>query len=207
MNTISKSFLVLALLSGSVAANASSYTYDMNGIGTLTGFITTDCNNCTLGASDILAWSITSTAGSLQDPPPFGPVVSTSSPDNNSGVLGDLGDLLVATPRTLSFNFTPSTPGGPVTFWANGNFEAATYIQFGTANNYLASDFGRIQTCAGVASYDECVGSFGSNSLQVIATAAPVRAPEIDPASAVSGLTLLASAIIVLRGRRRVLTP
>jgi hypothetical protein len=36
----------------------------------------------------------------------------------------------------------------------------------------------------------------------------PVKAPEIDPVSAVGGLTLLAGAIIVLRGRRRrVLTP
>jgi hypothetical protein len=206
MNTISKLLSVLALLSGSVAANASSYTYDLNGIGTLTGFITTDCDVCTLSASDITAWSITSTAGSNGDPA-FGPVVSTSSPDNNSGVLGTLGDLLVATPSTLSFNFTPSTPGGPVTFWANGNFEAATYIQFGTQNNFLASEVGQIQTCAGVASYDECVGSFASNGLQVIATIAPAKAPEIDPASAVSGLTLLAIAIIVLRGRRRVLTP
>jgi hypothetical protein len=34
-----------------------------------------------------------------------------------------------------------------------------------------------------------------------------VSAPEIDPASAVGGLTLLAGAIVVLLGRRRVLTP
>jgi len=30
-----------------------------------------------------------------------------------------------------------------------------------------------------------------------------VRAPEIDPASAMSGLTLLAGGLVVLRGRRR----
>ncbi len=40
-----------------------------------------------------------------------------------------------------------------------------------------------------------------------ITTSFQVKAPEIDPASAVSGLSLLASAIIVLRGRRRALTP
>jgi hypothetical protein len=38
-------------------------------------------------------------------------------------------------------------------------------------------------------------------------TTSLVKAPEIDPVSAVSGLTLLAGAIVVLRGRRRVLTP
>jgi hypothetical protein len=38
-------------------------------------------------------------------------------------------------------------------------------------------------------------------------TSSQVNAPEIDPASAVGGLTLLAGAIVVLRGRRRVLTP
>jgi hypothetical protein len=38
-------------------------------------------------------------------------------------------------------------------------------------------------------------------------TSFQVKAPEIDPAAAISGLTLLAGAILVLRGRRRVLTP
>jgi hypothetical protein len=40
-----------------------------------------------------------------------------------------------------------------------------------------------------------------------ITTSFQVKAPEIDPASAVSGLSLLAGAIVVLRGRRKVLTP
>jgi LPXTG-motif cell wall-anchored protein len=31
----------------------------------------------------------------------------------------------------------------------------------------------------------------------------PVRAPEIDPASAMAGLTMLAGGLAVLRGRRR----
>jgi LPXTG-motif cell wall-anchored protein len=31
----------------------------------------------------------------------------------------------------------------------------------------------------------------------------PVQAPEIDPASALSGLTLLAGGLVVLRGRKR----
>jgi LPXTG-motif cell wall-anchored protein len=32
---------------------------------------------------------------------------------------------------------------------------------------------------------------------------APVKAPEIDPASAMAGLTMLAGGLAVLRGRRR----
>jgi hypothetical protein len=38
-------------------------------------------------------------------------------------------------------------------------------------------------------------------------TGSPVNAPEIDPASAAGGLMLLAGGIVVLLGRRRVLTP
>lgn len=34
----------------------------------------------------------------------------------------------------------------------------------------------------------------------------PVTAPEIDPASAIAGLTLLAGGLVVLRGRRRVIS-
>ena len=34
----------------------------------------------------------------------------------------------------------------------------------------------------------------------------PVKAPEIDPASAMAGLTMLAGGLAVLRGRRRVIS-
>jgi len=34
----------------------------------------------------------------------------------------------------------------------------------------------------------------------------PVQAPEVDPASAMAGLTLLAGGLAVLRGRRRVIS-
>jgi hypothetical protein len=54
----------------------------------------------------------------------------------------------------------------------------------------------------------------GSGSNHIVTPGVPrgtttpqVNAPEIDPASAVGGLTLLAGAIVALRGRRRVLTP
>jgi LPXTG-motif cell wall-anchored protein len=36
-----------------------------------------------------------------------------------------------------------------------------------------------------------------------VASAAVARAPEIDPASAMAGLTMLAGGLAVLRGRRR----
>jgi hypothetical protein len=203
MNTISKLLSVLALLSGSVAANASSYTYDLNGIGTLTGFITTDCDACTLSASDITAWSITSTQGSDTIPAllAFGTVISSSA-DAGASIVGNyLGDLMVASPSAISFAFNSTTgSGSEIQFYDSTGFD---YIQFGDQNAYLASDLGRVQTCIP----GECEG-FSYGGVQVIATAAaPVRAPEIDPASAVSGLTLLAGAMVVLRGRRRVLTP
>ena len=35
---------------------------------------------------------------------------------------------------------------------------------------------------------------------------APVKAPEIDPSSAMAGLTMLAGGLAVLRGRRRIIS-
>jgi hypothetical protein len=42
----------------------------------------------------------------------------------------------------------------------------------------------------------------GAVSAAVAATAIVARAPEIDPASAMAGLTLLAGGLAVLRGRK-----
>ena len=59
-----KPFLGLLLLAAwltSFAANATTYTYDVDYSftttgGDVTGFITTSCDNCILTASNILSW-------------------------------------------------------------------------------------------------------------------------------------------------------
>jgi LPXTG-motif cell wall-anchored protein len=60
-------------------------------------------------------------------------------------------------------------------------------------------------TISGVASADDddrgCRSSFWFESCRQ-----PVRAPELDSASAIAGLTMLAGGLAVLQGRRRKIT-
>jgi hypothetical protein len=51
---------------------------------------------------------------------------------------------------------------------------------------------------------DQCVHIFRFTSCRPSNHPSPVKAPEIDPASAMAGLTILAGGLAVLRGRRRV---
>jgi hypothetical protein len=63
-----------------------------------------------------------------------------------------------------------------------------------------------LMTMAGVASAgdrDKCVHFWGIEWCMPDFDPKPVRAPEIDPASAMTGLTMLAGGLAVLRGRRR----
>ena len=66
-----------------------------------------------------------------------------------------------------------------------------------------------LMTMAGVAS----AADNGGQCLQILwfgpicfgpTSPSPVQAPEIDPASAMAGLTMLAGGLAVLRGRRRI---
>ena len=69
-----------------------------------------------------------------------------------------------------------------------------------------------LMTMAGVASASNGGGS--QQCFQILpwlppicfptSSPSPVKAPEIDPASAMAGLTMLAGGLAVLRGRRRI---
>jgi hypothetical protein len=66
-----------------------------------------------------------------------------------------------------------------------------------------------LMAMAGVASAseersDQCVHIFRFTSCRPSDHPSSVKAPEIDPASAMAGLTMLAGGLAVLRGRRRV---
>jgi hypothetical protein len=65
-------------------------------------------------------------------------------------------------------------------------------------------------TLAGVASAStnnnsKCINLWFITICPPSGNPSPVRAPEIDPASAMAGLTMLAGGLAVLRGRRRVI--
>jgi hypothetical protein len=51
---------------------------------------------------------------------------------------------------------------------------------------------------------DKCFHILGSTYCPPSDHPSPVKAPEIDPASALAGFTMLAGGLAVLRGRRRV---
>ena len=60
-----------------------------------------------------------------------------------------------------------------------------------------------LMTVAGVATArDQCQNFFGFEMCAPSYQQGPVAAPEIDPASAMAGLSLLAGSLAVLRGRR-----
>jgi hypothetical protein len=67
-----------------------------------------------------------------------------------------------------------------------------------------------LMTMAGVASAsnansDQCYQILWWNvCFPSSSPSSPVKAPEIDPASAMAGLTMLAGGLAVLRGRRRI---
>jgi hypothetical protein len=65
-----------------------------------------------------------------------------------------------------------------------------------------------LMTLAGVASADSdggsrCINFWFITICSPAGNPNPVKAPEIDPASAMAGLTMLAGGLAVLRGRRR----
>jgi hypothetical protein len=115
-----KPFLGLLLLAAwltSFAANATTYTYDVDYNFTTTGgdvigFITTSCDNCILTASNILSWSFTASDGT-----------SGSSSNPGSGVVAD-GIALEATPTGI-FTLTDATVGGSLRFCSDATNNGA----------------------------------------------------------------------------------
>jgi hypothetical protein len=68
-----------------------------------------------------------------------------------------------------------------------------------------------LMTIAGVASASDsgqskCIHLWFITICPPSSHPAPVKAPELDPASALAGLTMLAGGLAVLRGRRRVIS-
>jgi hypothetical protein len=107
---------VLGLTGAQAQADAFNYAVSLsssepNFSGTVTGTITTDCENCTLSASDVLYWSFMGDDGI--DPP----VTITSAVSNPYLLITNPNDF-IATPLGLFFNFNDQLGA---TFWAASN--------------------------------------------------------------------------------------
>lgn len=165
VNTLSRWLAALALLSGPMVANALSYTYELNGIGALKGFITTDCNNCVLNPNDFTAWSMTKTGST------FGTVTSTSSVPGAS--VMEFGSVMVATPAAITFDFgrfsEMAFTGDPTSQGAFIDFEGG--VQF-----HFIPPSGSVSTCFGSPFESEC-GDFESYDA-VVLTIATIVSPD-----------------------------
>jgi hypothetical protein len=185
--------ITLVVLGAGGRATASSYTYDMNGFAGLTGFITTSCDNCALTSGNITAWAFT------------GDQVSVASSVAGAQLYLQ-GNALDATPAAITFGFSPAPTDGSVGF-----------VSANQSVNFLSDTLdisAVLQFPNGIGEYDVCNPGtvlFGSSSCsgglvqgtQKIFGAQAVAAPEIDSASWTSSVSLLAGALLVLRGRRR----
>ncbi len=110
-----------ALVSFAPTANANTYTYDLSFVVapvTITGEITTNCDNCGLTNSNILSWAFNSSSG---------PSVTSATPGANISFGGS--SVLVATPSALNFTigaFGILSFNGPV---------GTVAVQFNTVGN------------------------------------------------------------------------
>jgi hypothetical protein len=93
---------------------------------------------------------------------------------------------------TLVKSVTEHFPGGP-TFFSGLNIDGVNMITFSTTDTYGYSDDSGIHI-RGTMPYETLVDQLNVSSYRA--------APEIDPASATSALTLLLGGLAVLRGRR-----
>jgi hypothetical protein len=172
-------------------AFADTYTYDINGNSgfensNVTGFITTSCDSCVLNASDVTAWNL---AG-----------FSSTVPGSTVVVIGS---GFVATPTGIFFNFNPGPTNdalfselpNPTPNSIDGSPNSVEYTN--SAPVLLFSSF--VYVCG----LNGCNGSPGGGNVNLGPLRSVAAAPEIDPTTLDSALTLLLGVLAVLRGRRR----
>jgi len=105
-----------ALLLGASAVGATTFTWDnvslpSNTGPSVTGYIQTDCNSCTVLASDIIGWSLSITSNPSN---PSAPAVTLTSSD--SFVINTSVDFS-ATPENIFFNYGGSDFGTMLKFY------------------------------------------------------------------------------------------
>jgi hypothetical protein len=213
MNNKILGLLAVGLMAGPISANAQSTTYTYQG----------DALDVTL--------NINPPAGSTSiDVLPLERrgVGTLSAFVTLSAPLGDnLNDFSVTPTRIQMFSggLTSLDFLNTVAFWTNGNgaidgwsmsLAAVVGGPGGWSQTMTSSDIGGVggdyaaisTSCTAYFSFPNQPQSFscgmtGSNKTPGVWTSPAAQAPEIDPASAASGLTLLLGGVAVLRGRRK----
>lgn len=183
----SKVLFGVALLMASSAAYAQDLTYVLipvnDGIGdTLVGTITTDGNLGVLQGSDILSFQFTydlSAGLTIDDHTPSTDVGTWGTTDGTAFVVNTHG-----IPTGVEATATTLTSVGGGTLWFADEPLSNAEVLIGNSRVLFSDQHLSEQT--------------GLPINPVFATA-----PEIDPASATSALTLLFGGIAVLRGRKR----
>jgi hypothetical protein len=129
----------------------------------------------------------------------------------NNGSVTQAGDVEVEFNYNTFFNPTLATTAGTATFTMGGvtYMSSGGLLPTGTDNDFLFSSAGVLKgelvtDTSGVASLTAGVPQ-GWTIKSSSGGGGTVSAPEIDPASAVAGLTLLAGLLAVLRSERRTL--
>jgi hypothetical protein len=185
----------VALLLAASAAYTQDIRYALtplnDGIGdTLTGTITTDGNLGVLQGSDIVSFQFTYdlTAALTSDD-------KTPVPDFGTWGSSDPGAAVVEAfenrPTGIDATATGLTYVGGGSLWFAGNLNPSLHPN----NAYVLFD-GSIEEFGDIQGLEQTGIAINSSSYTI------ATAPEIDPASAASGLTLLVGGLVVLRGRR-----
>jgi|HubBroStandDraft_1064217.scaffolds.fasta_scaffold428090_1 hypothetical protein len=181
---------LIAMLAGVGAARASSITYDVDltiGAGSVVGSVTTNGATGVLVSADFTNWNLELN----------GPGASFDLTPTNS-VAFILGSDATATTRNILFNF--SGTAGDILVFQDGLYSGYNYFCAAVTTTSCKQGEGVVPQY-----YTDPSAQYMSvTGTQVIATVPSTPAPEIEPASAASGLTLLLGALLVLRGRRSV---
>lgn len=206
MNSVSKWMMasVLALIALPMAAQAQAQAYDFNV--TMTGI--NGAGPTTFAGS--FAFNAAGTAGCSAAFCAAGAIPEFSNVNINNPLSGDLtGGRFAFTDATsggTNLNFVDTYLGTP----GQSSFVNDLSLTIGTPLGGSATSIGldniEFSTNANGTGTYSCGGSsvlasLGVTCSQATLKVATVKAPEIDPSSAVSALTLLLGALAVLRGR------
>jgi hypothetical protein len=186
--------LLGTLATGLVSAQDITYvlTPVNDGIGdTLTGTITTDGNLGVLQGSDIVSFQFTydlTAALTIDDKTPTPDFGTWGSSDPDASVVEALAGMPTGVDATAA----------ALTSVGGGNLRFVASINTSLHPNYAYALFGD--------SFDEFGDTQGLEQTGIVINSSSytiAKAPEIDPASAMSAITLLFSGVAVLSARKR----
>ena len=202
-----------ALLAGPKVANAQTETLDYTG--SLFTSLSIDGNK-----SNGLANAVPKNVGELVLSSPLGdnlnnvavtPVSWSFDSNTQLGIFLNSSNPFAGPDDVTSFRFSTDA-NGMLTAWnivvsggifAGTNTPSFAAITIGNAGDSFSSGFSSPSCSAPPGVPVDCFTITESNAAPGDWKASVTQAPEIDPASAASGLTLLLGSVAVLRGRRK----